>query len=212
MYTNGKSLPHLIFQVASAAGAALLLSCVVATAAPVAKAVQGESKGHHAEHAVAGVIKKVDHGAKVMVVASADGVEHTVKFTEKTVVHGAKDVAKATDTGAKATLEGGAVVLYYTGEGVDKTAVRVDHLGKRTFRETKGALVRVDDAGKFIVVKTAAGAEETFDLGRHVAVDTEKGTERAGAAALKAMKSGAEVTVHYSEEGGKKVAHVVRHV
>jgi hypothetical protein len=75
-----------------------------------------------------------------------------------------------------------------------------EHAAKTAMKTVKGSVVRVDDAGKLIVVKTAKGTEETFDLGADVTADS-----------VKAMKTGAKVTVHYSEEGGKKVAHALKH-
>lgn len=199
---------------ASILATALLTSVLAlpAGARAAQAAAPAQSRGQHAEHAVAGVVKKIDHGAKVMVIGTADGVEESVKFTERTTVRGAKGVAHAADVAAKDGLEGGAVVLYYTGEGIEKSAVRVDHLGKRTIHAAKGSVERVDAAGTVVVVKTASGAEETFTLGKDVAIDAGKGVERTGADVGKMLKAGTEVTVHYSEAGGKKIAHVVKHV
>lgn len=167
-------------------------------------------KAARAEHAVAGQLKKIDRATKTVVVHTADGVDETFKFTEQTVVRGAKAVARATDDTADAILEGGGVVLHYIGEGADRTAVGLDHLGKRTLKIAKGTVVRVDAAGKFVVVKTAAGVNETFDLTKDVVVDSVRGIDHAAHATGGAIKDGAECIVDYSEEGGKKVAHLVK--
>ncbi|MGH9254413.1 MAG: hypothetical protein ACRD3C_07570 [Vicinamibacterales bacterium] len=176
----------------------------------IAEASQPQSHAARAEHAVAGEVKRVDLAAKILVMRTADGAEETVKFIEGTTVRGVKDVARVTEAAAKAALEGGAVVLHYTGEGAAKTAVLVDHIGKRTVKIAKGTVMRIGEAGRFVVLKTASGAEETFDLARDVVVETGRGVEAGVHATGAALKQGAEVTVHYSEEGGKKIVHVVR--
>jgi hypothetical protein len=52
------------------------------------------------------------------------------------------------------------------------------------------------------VVKTADGTEKTFEL-------TGKAAEDAGKDTGKGIAKGAKVTVYYTDEGGKKVAHYV---
>ena len=53
-----------------------------------------------------------------------------------------------------------------------------------------------------MVVKTADGTEKTFEL-------TGKAAEDAGKDTGKGIAKGAKVTVYYTDEGGKKVAHYV---
>jgi hypothetical protein len=182
----------------------------VVVAPQLTEAFQSPDRAARAEHAVAGELKKIDRATQTVVVHTADGVDETFKFSERTVVRGAKAVTRATDDTAKALLEGGAVVLHYIGEGADRTAVGLNHLGKRTLRIAKGTVVRVDSAGKFVVVKTAAGADETFELTKDAVVDSGRGIDHAAHAAGGAIKQGAELIVHYSDEGGKKVAHLIR--
>jgi hypothetical protein len=63
-----------------------------------------------------------------------------------------------------------------------------------------GTVTKVGEGGKTVTVKAADGTEQTFDVIGHdtkvAAVDTAKGTDK-----------GAKVTVYYTEEAGKKVAH-----
>jgi arginine repressor len=174
----------------------------------IAQTSQHPSHAARAEHAVAGELKNIDHGAKILVIRTADGTEETFKFVAGATVRGVTDVAHVTDVGAKAALEGAAVVVSYTGEGVAKTAVGIDHLGKRTLQLAKGTIVRVDEGGKYVVIKTASGVEETYDLTKDCVVDTGRGIERGVRATGAALKHGAKATIHYSEEGGKKVAHL----
>ena len=184
--------------------ASLIVTCGVAQAGTQARA--------RVEHAIAGAVKTVDHAASTIVVRLADGTEATVKFTAHTTVHGLKDVKSATDAAAKAGLEGGSVVIRYTGEGIERTAVAVEHVGKKALVVAKGSLVKVDEAGTFVTVKVAGGAEETFHFATRVVVDGAGGARDAGVATMRKLKHGVEVTVHYSEEGGRKLVHLVKHV
>ena len=54
----------------------------------------------------------------------------------------------------------------------------------------------VDHAAKTVSVKTAEGTEETYHL-----------TDRAVHETGKGLKSGAHVTIYYTEDAGKKIAH-----
>jgi hypothetical protein len=90
--------------------------CVVLFAGLVAVGTLGNLQNASAEgltHVVSGVVKKVDKGAKTMVVKTADGTEHTIKYTDKTTIQGAKDVGGGVKEGAKVSVK-------YTEEGGKK--------------------------------------------------------------------------------------------
>jgi len=180
----------------------LFLVAVIAAALP-ATAV---------EHAVAGTVTKVDSAAKTIAVKTADGAEHVFKFTEHTTVHAAQDIGHAAKAGAVdsylAGKKGAQVVVHYTGEGAEKTAVGVDDLGKGTVKASKGTVTGIDRAGHTMTVKTESGAEETYHVAEDATVDTKDGVVKGAEYAEK----GAKVTVHYTVEGGQKVAHFIKHL
>jgi len=69
----------------------------------------------------------------------------------------------------------------------------------------------VDDVGKgskTVAVKTADGTKETFVVADHATVDTGKDV---GRYSVLGAKKGQHVTVYYTEEAGKKVAHIFKH-
>jgi arginine repressor len=140
-----------------------------------------------------GTIKKVDHATKTVVVKTADGTEHTVKVTDEAAVKGTKE-------GFDGLKEGTEVVARTTGKGVDESAVEVGKVSKDGFKATKGTVTKFDKDTKTVVVKTADGTEKTFEL-------TDDAVKDAGKATGKGAAKGAEVTVYYTEEGGKKTAH-----
>jgi hypothetical protein len=65
---------------------------------------------------------------------------------------------------------------------------------------TEGTVSKLDRKGKAITIRTAGGAEENYTVADHAAEDAGKDI---GAAAEKSGK----VTVYYTEESGRKVAH-----
>ena len=147
--------------------------------------------------AIRGVITKADEAAKTIVVKTKDGTEHTFHFADKTIVHGTEAGAKDTFHGLK---EGSEVAVHYTVKGTENTASEVDNIGKDGMKTVDGTVTKVGADGKTVTVKAVDGTEHAFSVaGRDTAAaakDLGKGTEKAG-----------KVTVYYTEEGGKKVAH-----
>lgn len=149
--------------------------------------------------AVSGSVKTVDKAAKTAVVKTGDGAEHTFHFIGKTVSHGAAATASGTKDAFSSMKEGDEVVVHYTEKGAVDTAREVDHIGKDGLKMSVVAVKSVDHGAKTVTVKTAQGAEETYHLTDDAARETGKGLDKAG-----------KVTVYYSEEGGKKIAHFFR--
>ena len=169
-----------------------VLSAVVLTVAAVALA--GAQTG---ASVVQGTVKKIDASAKTVVVTTDKGTEEVVSFTDKTVVHG----PAAGATGAFHGLtEGSEVVVHATGSGANKTALEVDAIGKDGMKAVDGTVSKIGAGGKTVVVKLADGTEQTFETTGHAAAEI-------GSATAAGTEKVAKVTVHYTEEGGKKVAH-----
>jgi Cu/Ag efflux protein CusF len=146
---------------------------------------------------VHGTVKKIDAASKTVVVTTDKGAEEAIAFTDKTVVHGAAAGGQATLHGLK---EGSEVVAHCTTTGGKKTAVEMDNLGKDGLKVAEGSISKVGAGGKTVVVKLADGTEQTFETTGHAAAEI-------GAATASGADKAAKVSVHYTEEGGKKVAH-----
>jgi hypothetical protein len=146
--------------------------------------------------AVSGTVKTVDKATKTVAVKTADGTEHTFHFVGKTVAHGAKATADGSKDAFSSVKEGDEVVVHYTAKGAVETAHEVDHVGKDGLKVSEVAVKSVDHAAKTVTVKTAEGAEETYHLTGNAVLESGKGLDKAG-----------KVTVYYTEEGGKKIAH-----
>jgi hypothetical protein len=142
---------------------------------------------------VHGTVKKVDKATKTVVVKTADGTEHTIKVTGDTAYQGTKE-------GLDGLKEGTEVVARTTGKSLDETGVEIGKIGKDSVKVTKGTIMKVDSGAKTVVVKSADGTEKTFDF-------TENAGKDMGKAVGAGTEKGAKVTVYYTEESGKKIAH-----
>jgi hypothetical protein len=65
---------------------------------------------------------------------------------------------------------------------------------------TKGTVEKVDEGTKTVVVKSADGTEKSFEYTGNALKDS-------GKAVGKGTEKGAKITVYYTEETGKKIAH-----
>jgi len=168
------------------------------------QAVLGADAESTQHHAFVGELEKVDKDAKKITIRAADGTEHVFSYGGRTIVHGLEGTAKGADLAGK---EGSQVVVHYTGAAGRETADHIDVFGHDTLKTTEGTITQVDKAGHKVVVKTSEGAEETYDLGRDSAVDTGHGLVDA---ARFTGKEGDHVVVYHTEEGGRKVVHLLK--
>jgi hypothetical protein len=146
--------------------------------------------------AVVGTVKNVDKGTKTVVVKTAEGTEHTFRFVGRTVAHSGEAVATGSKDAFQGMKEGDDVIVHYTVKGAEKTAKEVDHLGKDGLHVSEVAVKSVDHGAKTVIVKTAEGGEETYHLTDEAVHETGKG-----------LKTGGKVTIYYTEQAGKKIAH-----
>jgi len=150
--------------------------------------------------ALHGTIDKIDSGARTIVIKTDDGTHHTLHLLDRTAVHGGDASSAATKDSWHGLREGGEIVAHYTKGGTEDTAVEIDRIGHGGLKTAKGTVMEFDRGGKNLVLDTGAGAKETFRLSEHTSED-------AGKEIGKAAGKGSHVTVYYTEDAGKKVAH-----
>ena len=78
----------------------------------------------------------------------ADGTEHLIHVVDQTTVHDASTSAlhaKDLGTGLK---EGTEVVVHYTREGSEDTALEIDKIGKAGLKSSVGTIEDIDRGGK----------------------------------------------------------------
>jgi len=157
-------------------------------------------------HGLVGNLEKVDTQAKRITVRTAEGYERGFSYGGTIAVHGLEGTAQAADLVGKV---GSRVVVHYTGLPGRETAARVDVFGYDALKRTEGRLSEVDKSGRKVAVKTADGATETFEVAKDSALDTKHGivdmvhyTGRAGD----------PVIIYHTQEGGRKVVRLLKHL
>jgi hypothetical protein len=150
--------------------------------------------------AVHGTVVKIDKGTNTVVIKSADGSRHSLHFVDATTVHGADLSAQGASDSWHGLTKGSEVVAHYSARGTEDTAVEIDKIGGDGLKTAKGTVTDIDRGGKTLVVDTGDGAKKTFELTDHASADAGKGV-------VKGTAKGSKVTVYYTEDAGKKVAH-----
>jgi hypothetical protein len=175
-------------------------------------------------HAVVGTVKTVDSKSGTVVVQAQDGSLHTVKVPPATKTSSISEAAKAVAKDAKAVgqsagaagrdsltvaKEGAHVVVHYSEDAAGKTAHAVKQAADGTAQTVKGVVTKVDKASRTITVKTKDGVEHVFQVATSATITAGRRVSEAGQEIGSAVKEGAETTVHFVNEGGKKIAHAI---
>lgn len=150
--------------------------------------------------AVHGTITKVDSTAKTIVVKVADGTEHSMHVVDKTAVHDADAAAVPAKDSWHGLKEGTEVVVHYTREGTEDTALEIDKIGKAGLKSSVGTIEDIDRGAKKLVVASSQGAKSTYRL-------TDNAAKDGGRDIGEGVEKGTKVTVYYTKDAGEKVAH-----
>ena len=186
LFANSTSISRLAW-VAAVFGGALL------GASPTPTAQTGPPVGGTV--ALEGTMKKVYAAASTVIVTTIDGVEHVVHVTKDLLVHGGKSTGVDALQGLR---EGSTVVVHYTMKGGEASAQEIDGVGDGGLNVTEGVVTRVDRGRKEISIRFDDGKSETFRL-------TDRAVAEAGENVNPADST--RVTVYYSDDAGRKVAH-----
>lgn len=178
------------------------------------------SNGIADEHIFSGIITAVDSGAKTVTVKTEDGAEHTAKVTADTILKGAAETKSGATAGANTTAlgakKGSRAVVHYSGEGANKTAHGVKVLGDSSVKLARGTVTAVDHNAGTVALKAADGTESSYHVASDGVVEAGKTTkvnaQASGKSAAHGVTTGTQVTLHYTNEGGKKVVHGIEHV
>lgn len=145
--------------------------------------------------ALEGSTTKFYRGVNTLVVTTVDGVQHVYRFAKGLVVHG----GKGTGVEALDTLhEGATVVVHYRIEGAEQTVEEIDRVADEGLKVTEGVVVRLNRRRREITLKFGDGTTETLRLTDRAASEAEEDIGPGGST---------RVTVYYSDESGRKVAH-----
>jgi hypothetical protein len=130
---------------------------------------------------------------------------------------GVAEAAKAVGQDAKAlgkdvvatTKEGAQLVARKTEQGVEKTVGAVKEGWERTVQTSAGVVTKVDEKARTITVKTKDGVEHVYEVSKDSTITVGRKIGRGGEALGLSIKEGAEVTVRFVDQSGKKIAHAV---
>jgi len=159
-----------------------------------------------ASNVVTGTVDKIDTTSKTIAVKTADGTVHVVKYTGDATVSGVKGVAKGAELTGKET---GHVIVRTVGTGAEETAHSMVWVGDKTVETTDGVVEDTGKGVKFVSIKTADGTKQTFVVANHATIDS---GEDIGKYSVVGAKKGEHVTVYYTEDAGKKIAHAFGHL
>lgn len=76
----------------------------------------------------------------------------------------------------------------------------------------EGVVTRIDRAAKTITIKVADGTEHTMHLVEGTVVHAEKETYRGAEGAARDLQEGAQVVVHYTQQGTDETAEEIDHI
>jgi hypothetical protein len=148
--------------------------------------------------ALEGTMTKVYRGINTLVVTTLDGAEHVYHFAKGLVVHGGSGSGVDALEGLR---PGAMVVVHYRIEGAEASVDEVDRVADEGLKVTEGAVVKLNRRRREITLKYGDGSTETLRL-------TDRAAKEAGADISAADAT--RVTVYYSDETGRKVAHYFR--
>ena len=97
------------------------------------------------------------------------------------------------------------VVVYYIGDGDERTVVALKDLGKAPLAVSSGRVVKTHNHS--LIIKNQIGETETYQIAKDATVETSDGV----VSGLKFdLDKGTQVTVRYEQASGNKIAQFVR--
>jgi hypothetical protein len=150
--------------------------------------------------ALEGTMKTFYRALNTIVVTTIDGAEHTYHVTKHLIVHGGKGSGIDALEGLQ---PGSTVVVHYTEDGAPPSVTEIDCIGEGGLKVTEGVVTRIGRGRKQITIRFEGRKTETFQVTDRAAVEFANDIDPTAT-------GGTTVTVYYSDEGGRKVAHVVK--
>jgi hypothetical protein len=143
--------------------------------------------------ALQGTVEQEYAGANTVIVKSLDGVEHVFHV----LMHGGKSSGVQALPGLR---EGSTVAVHDSASGIDASAQAIDLIDNDGMHVTEGTVIRIDRSRKHIAIMFDHDRTETFELTERTAAD-------AGHDIDPTPNPTSTVSVSYTDESGRKVAH-----
>lgn len=158
-------------------------------------------------HALTGLVTAVYPSEHSISIKTDDGSEGHFKYEKdlRTPIQFDKSVRAETMEPSTYNKVGDRVVVYYIGDGDERTVVALKDLGKAPLGVSSGRVVKTHDGS--LIIKNQVGATETYQIAKDATVETTDGV-------VSGVKfhpdKGAQITVRYQEANGNKIAQFVR--
>jgi hypothetical protein len=178
-------------------GLVTLVACVLVAPARAAAQVPPPIDGVTGTVALEGTVVQEQAAANTVIVKTVDGVEHLFHFTKDLLVHGGKGSGVDALQGLR---DGTTVAVHYTVVGGDAAVLELDQISDDGLSVTEGTVIRIDRGRLQITIRFDNGKAEVFQL-------TERAASGAGKEIDHAPDGTARVTVYYTDEDGRRVAH-----
>jgi hypothetical protein len=127
-------------------------------------------------HALSGTVTSINPKLGMIEVATDDGSPGHFRWMKTpTPLDFDKAVSADATAADKFTLKGDHVIVFYFGEGTERTAVALHDLGAGQVDKTTGTVVKLNRRDRLLTIKNIAGAEVSFHLDPKTVADTANG-------------------------------------
>jgi hypothetical protein len=127
-------------------------------------------------HALTGTVTSMNPG-KTIEVDTDDGPEVEFKdFTKSNIpLEFDKDLRAQATSADRFNTKGTQVIVYYFGEGMQRTAVALQGLASGTLKRTIGTVVKFDKHQRLLTVESTPGGVQSFHIDSRTVVETSVG-------------------------------------
>lgn len=117
-------------------------------------------------HALTGTISVINPSGKTITVFQDAGSRAVFDdmVNHKTAIAFDKKIAAETTAATAFDKQGAYAIIFYYGDGDDRTAVAVKNLGAGPFSSTTGTVTNADTHTHTVTVKDSSGAEHTYRI------------------------------------------------
>jgi len=165
------------------------------------------SQAQEVVHAVSGVVTAVHPAENSITVKTNDGSAGEFRYQKdlKADIEFDREVRSGTTEPNGFNKIGDHVVVYYFGEGTQRTIVALKDFGPAPLNVASGTVVKAKHHA--VIIKTDAGKTESFDIAKDASAETPIGV----VSGLKFdANEGERVTVRYLQTNGLNVAQFIR--
>lgn len=131
-------------------------------------------------HALAGTVTYINPIQKTISINTDDGSELFKEMTSNVSLDFAKDLRADSTPAEVFTKKGAHVIVYYYGEGNERTAVALQDLGGGPLKKISGSVYKFSRHDHLLTIKDTSGASESFHVEPKTVAETAVGVVEGG--------------------------------